>query len=56
MLSQKLTYLSDEDANMLLQLNHQIIKMLSSLIFKKTQDTEGNITSKPETSKPKNLT
>ena len=42
-------YLSDEDSCMLLQLNEQVNKMLSSLIYKRTQEPEGNITSKPET-------
>ena len=49
LLSREFSYLSDEDASMLLQLNEQINKMLSSLIYKRTQDPEGNITSKPET-------
>ena len=48
-LSREFTYLTDEDASMLLQLNGQVNKMLSSLIYKRTQETEGNFTSKPET-------
>ena len=47
-LSREFTYLTDEDASMLLQLNGQVNKMLSSLIYKRTQETEGNFTSKPE--------
>ena len=47
-LSREFTYLTDEDASMLLQLNRQVNKMLSSLIYKRTQETEGNFTSKPE--------
>ena len=49
LLSREFTYLSDEDSSMLLQLNEQVNKMLSSLIYKRTQDIEGKITSKPET-------
>ena len=49
LLSREFSYLSDEDASMLLQLNEQINKMLSSLIFKRTQNTESDFTSKPET-------
>ena len=51
-LSREFTYLTDEDASMLLQLNGQVNKMLSSLIYKRTQETEGNFTSKPETKRP----
>ena len=47
-LSREFTYLTDEDASMLLQLNGQVNKMLSSLIYKRTQETEGKFTSKPE--------
>ena len=49
LLSREFTYLSEEDATMLLQLNEQVNKMLSSLIFKRTQNSDGNFTSKPET-------
>ena len=48
-LSREFTYLTDDDASMLLQLNGQVNKMLSSLIYKRTQETEGDFTSKPET-------
>ena len=49
LLSREFSYLSDEDASMLLQLNEQINKMLSSLIYKRTQNTGSDFTSKPET-------
>ena len=49
LLSREFAYLSEEDASMLLQLNEQVNKMLSSLIYKRTQNPDGNITSKPET-------
>ena len=49
LLSREFTYLSDDDASMLLQLNEQVNKMLSSLIYKRTESDNGNITSKPET-------
>lgn len=49
LLSREFTYLSEEDATMLLQLNEQVNKMLSSLIYKRTQIPDGNFTSKPET-------
>ena len=49
LLSREFSYLSDDDACMLLQLNGQINKMLSSLIYKRTQNTESDFTSKPET-------
>ena len=49
LLSREFTYLSDDDASMLLQQNEQVNKMLSSLIYKRTESDNGNITSKPET-------
>ena len=49
LLSREFSYLSEEDATMLLQLNEQVNKMLSSLIYKRTQGQESNFTSKPET-------
>ena len=49
LLSREFSYLSDEDASMLLQLNEQINKMLSSLIYRRTQNTGSDFTSKPET-------
>ena len=49
LLSREFTYLSEEDASLLLQLNEQVNKMLSSLIYKRSQYPNGNITSKPET-------
>ena len=49
LLSREFTYLSEEDASTLLQLNEQVNKMLASLIFKRTQTPDGNLTSKPET-------
>ena len=49
LLSREFSYLSDEDASMLLQLNEQINKMLFSLIYKRTQNTGSDFTSKPET-------
>ena len=55
LLSQDSNYLTEEEASMLLQLNEQINKMLSSLIHKRTQsplEIDTNITSKPDTLKP----
>jgi len=52
LLSREFLYLSDEDACMLLQLNEQVNKMLSSLIYKRTSEAESDFTSKPETLKP----
>ena len=49
LLSREFTYLSDDDASMLLQLNEQVSKMLSSLIYKRTQNPNGDFTSEPET-------
>ena len=49
LLSREFIYLSEEDACMLLQLNEQVNKMLSSLIYKRTQSSDGNFSSKPET-------
>jgi len=52
LLSQEFSYITDENAEMLLQLNAQINKMLSSLIYKRTlssMDIECDCTSKPET-------
>lgn len=48
-LSREFTFMSDDEARLLLQLNAQVNKMLSSLIYKRTQDAEGDFTSKPET-------
>lgn len=50
LLSREFKYLSEEDSNMLLQLNEQIFKMISSLIYKRTQApqiVETNFTSEP---------
>ena len=47
-LSREFTFMSDDEARLLLQLNAQVNKMLSSLIYKRTQETEGKFTSKPE--------
>ncbi len=50
LLSREFNYLSEEDASMLLQLNEQIHKMISSLIYKRTQPplkVESNFTSEP---------
>ena len=60
LLSREFTYLSDEDSSMLLQLNEQVNKMLSSLIYKRTQSErgcedlrfEGYKDTLPETSEP----
>ena len=49
LLSREFNYLSDDDACMLLQLNEQVNKMLSSLIYKRSQNSDGDLTSKPET-------
>ena len=49
LLSREFNYLSDDDASMLLQLNEQVNKMLSSLIYKRSQNPDGDFTSKPET-------
>ena len=52
LLSQTFGYLTEKDANMLLQLNEQVNKMLSSLIYKRTQtplEHIADITSEPET-------
>ena len=51
LLSREFSYLSEDDASMLLQLNEQINKMLSSLIYKRTLQIGTNLTSEPETSK-----
>ena len=50
LLSREFNYLTEEDASMLLQLNEQIFKMISSLIYKRTQApqiVETNFTSEP---------
>ena len=50
LLSREFNYLSEEDSSMLLQLNEQIFKMISSLIYKRTQApqiVETNFTSEP---------
>lgn len=50
LLSREFNYLTEEDASMLLQLNEQIHKMISSLIYKRTQPprvVETNFTSEP---------
>ena len=50
LLSREFNYLSEEDASMLLQLNEQIHKMISSLIYKRTLSplkVESNFTSEP---------
>ena len=49
LLSREFAYLSEEDAGMLMQLNEQVNKMLSSLIYTRSQNPDGNFTSKPET-------
>lgn len=52
LLSREFGYLSDEESEMLIELNSEVNKMLSSLIYKRTLPIESNLTSKPETSKP----
>ena len=50
LLSREFNYLTEENASMLLQLNEQIYKMISSLIYKRTQApqiVETNFTSEP---------
>ena len=50
LLSKKFGYLTEESADMLIQLNEQVHKMLSSLIYKRTQpsiEPESDLTSKP---------
>lgn len=65
LLSQEFGYISDAKADVLITLNGEVNKMLSSLIYKRTLSVESNFTpgpeiirecsdftSKPETSKP----
>lgn len=52
LLSQELGYMPNVKADMLIELNSEVNKMLSSLIYKRTLPEDGNFTSKPETSKP----
>lgn len=49
LLSQTFSYINDENAALLLQLNEQVRKMLSSLIYKRSQSESlyGNFTSEP---------
>lgn len=55
LLSRDFSYITQENAEMLLQLNEQVNKMLSSLIYKRMQspvDALTNFTSEPETLEP----
>lgn len=53
LLSRELGYISTDDADGLIMLNGEVNKMLSSLIYKRSLSSEGNLTSNPST--PQNL-
>ena len=52
LLSHEFGYISDDKSDMLIELNSEVNKMLSSLIYKRTLAADANLTSQPDTSQP----
>ena len=55
LLSQEFGYISDAKADVLITLNGEVNKMLSSLIYKRTLSVKSNFTPGPEVISPQNL-